>query len=1221
LLFFQSSLFAQSDSVLIKRDSIPVDSDSLEARIVLIGDAGKLNFGRQPVVDAARKFIPFDKKTTILFLGDNLYKTNLPEEYLPNYEEAKAVIDSQINIAEGTDTKVIFIPGNHDWMDGTGTPLENVRRQEAYIKNIGNENILYVPEDGCPGPVEYDITDDILLVLYDSQWFIQQGEKPGIESDCEYKTPEQFYAELEDIIDDNPQKLIVLAGHHTLKSYGIHGGYFTLKQYFFPFTDLNPKLWIPVPVLGIAYPIARAIFGSPEDLKYPAYQNMINQIEGITKNHKNIIFVAGHEHNLQLIKDSSNYYIVSGAGAKDTRISKNKKLIFGKESLGFATLKFYKNRDIAIDYYLVNKDTVIRKPFDLFNYSFVKDLTDSTKIPEAIPTRHFEDSVKVAVNPRYNEISGFHKLISGKNYRKAWAEPVNLKVFDIEKEMGGFKIKELGGGRQTKSLKIIDKLGREWSLRTVDKDPEGAVPEALKGTIAQSIVQDMISAQAPFGALVVPALAEAAKVPHPTPRYFFVPDDPAFGPYRQVFANKICMLEITIPVEGVTDTKSTTKVIDKMITDSKNHMDQEAVLNARLLDMVIGDWDRHFDQWKFATTDTGVGKLYYPLPKDRDQAFFNSEGLLAKAVSLAALPYLQGFKKNYPDIKWFNWEERDFDRIFMNNLDGHKWESAINNFQQNVSDTVIHQAVKNLPKEIYALHGPVIEEKLRSRRDLLTKKGMVYYRFLAHEVKVVGSNKDEFFRVSNWKDSLEVTVYKRKDHKDSSSLMYHRIFDRKDTKFINFYGLNGDDIFYVDSNVSSKIKLRIIGGQGNDTFNIKGDIGNKIYDYAPGNNVILNSRRTKNEMSASPYVNRYDITSFKYNTYRIPMLNLGYNVEDKLLVGIGYSLTTHSFRKEPYATYQKLSSLFSFSSKAYQLKYVGEFNQLLDNNDLVVHGQFYNPVLNNFYGLGNTTKNDRSKPLEFYHVRYKFVEAEVLLRKRYFNRDLMQVYIGPSFYNYWNRYEDNDNKILGNPLLSGLDSSRVFSRKTYLGGKAAVVINNLNNELMPTRGVIWNTEFSSMFGLTEASHQVTKLTSDFTVHASLRDPAKLVAVLRIGGGHIFNKDYEYFQALTLGNNNYLRGFRKNRFSGRSVMYQSTELQVKLFESTSYVFPGAVGLIGFYELGRVWVDNEDSKKWHHDFGGGLYYSPYNFALVSATIAHSPEGDLFNFSIGTKFNITF
>jgi hypothetical protein len=1196
-------------------------SDSIDARIILIGDAGKLNFGRQPVVDAARNLIPLNKKTTVLYLGDNDYKTGLPEDFLPEYEAAKAVLDSQIEIAKGTNAKVIFIPGNHDWTDGSVNGLENVKRQEAYINQLGNKNVLFFPSDGCVGPVEYDITDDVTLVMFDSQWFIQKGEKPGVESDCSSKTEEEFYDELDHILDKNKEKLVILAGHHTLKSYGIHGGYFTLKQHIFPFTDLNPNLWIPIPVIGSIYPIARGVFGVPEDLHYPAYENMINHIEKIVKPYPNVVFVAGHEHDLQLIKDSSAYYVVSGAGSKKTRVSNNKRVLYNAQSLGFAALEISKNKNVHIDFYTVNADTV-KHAFskNLLNFAYLKTKKDSTEIPETQPVVHFEDSVTVPINVRYSKVSGVHKIIAGKNYRKEWAMPVHLKVFRIDKEMGGFKIDELGGGRQTKSLKMEDKNGRKWVLRTVDKDPAGAVPPAFKGTIAQAIVQDMISAQSPYGPLVVPVLAEAVNVIHNKPVYYFVPDDPALGKYRQVFANKVCLLEPDNPVAKQTDTKSTQKVINKLISDSKDHVDQQAMLRSRLLDMVIGDWDRHFGQWDFGTTDTGVGKLYFPIPKDRDQAFFNSNGLLAKAVSLSAMPYLQGFKKNYPNLIWFNWEERDFDRFFMNNLDKEKWQSIIKEFQQNMNDSVIADAVKKLPPKIYAMNASVIAAKLKGRRDLLYSKGMKYYRFLSKEVNVVSSNKDEFFRVSNLPEGIEVKVFKRKDQNDSSTLMYDRKFDPKVTKFINLYGLNGDDIFYVDSNVNSKIKLRIIGGKGNDTFNIKGNIGNKIYDYSPDKNFIENGRRTKNEMSSSPYVNRYDVTSYKYNSYRIPMLNLGYNVEDNVLIGLGFSLKTFAFRKDPYATYQKLTTLYSFSTKAYQVKYDGEFNQLLHNNDLVIHTAFYNPVLNNFYGLGNATINDKNNHLEFYHVRYKYVAADVLWRKRYFN-NLLQLYVGPTYYHYWNKPEDNKNKILANPSLLGLDSSSIYNGKSYVGGKFAIVLNNLNSELLPTRGVIWNTELSSMVGTNENSHHISKITSDLAVYASLRDPAKLVAVLRFGAGHIFNDNFEYFQALTLGANNYLRGFRKNRFSGQSVMYQTTELRVKLFESKSYVVPGAVGLIGFNEVGRVWVKNETSRKWHDDFGGGLYYSPYNFALISATIAHSPEENLFNFSIGTKFNINF
>jgi len=63
------------------------------------------------------------------------------------------------------------------------------------------------------------------------------------------------------------------------------------------------------------------------------------------------------------------------------------------------------------------------------------------------------------------------------------------------------------------------------------------------------------------------------------------------------------------------------------------------------------------------------------------------------------------------------------------------------------------------------------------------------------------------------------------------------------------------------------------------------------------------------------------------------------------------------------------------------------------------------------------------------------------------------------------------------------------------------------------------------------------------------------------------------------------------------------------------------VIGFDDIGRVWVKNEDSKKWHNAYGAGFYFTPYEYVLISATVAFSKEENLFNFSVGTKFNITF
>jgi outer membrane protein assembly factor BamA len=184
-----------------------------------------------------------------------------------------------------------------------------------------------------------------------------------------------------------------------------------------------------------------------------------------------------------------------------------------------------------------------------------------------------------------------------------------------------------------------------------------------------------------------------------------------------------------------------------------------------------------------------------------------------------------------------------------------------------------------------------------------------------------------------------------------------------------------------------------------------------------------------------------------------------------------------------------------------------------------------------------------------------------------------------------------------------------------------VELDNLNNPIFPTRGIRWTNTFSMTQPLNRNSQAINKLESDMVVYASLKIPARIVGVIKLGGGHIFNDSIEYFQALSLGQNNVLRGFRKNRFSGHSVAYGSLELRIKVLEGKSYVLPGQVGVIAFNDIGRVWYRGEQSRKWHNVIGGGLYYNPFNLVIVSATIGVSPEETVFNFSIGTKFNLTF
>ena len=1194
-----------------------VAQDSLQARIILIGDAGQLTNGRHFVVSAAKRNIIFDKKTTIVFLGDNLYKTGLPDNTLPTYDIAKAPLDSQIQIAGKSDAKVYFVPGNHDWANGGTNGYESILRVQSYIDILGNNNVAMFPRDGCPGPVEVKISDDVTLVMMDSQWWLHEHDKPGIESDCPYKTKAEVLVQLDDILSKNSKKIVLLAMHHPFRSYSPHGGYFGIKQHIFPFTDAIPKLYFPLPVLGSIYPLTRAVFGTEQDLKHPLYQTMIYEISKVVKGHSNVIYVSGHDHSIQLIQDSNFNYIISGSGSKNTRISKGKNSLYATADNGFVTLEISKDKNVQAKVYVVNGDSS--------NMAYTKQILQFEKIPlpASDTTRHpdytFRDSVVISASDKYKDNIGFRKLFLGANYRKEWSTPVTFKEFNIRKEKGGLTIKSLGGGQQTKSLRLTDKSGAEWTLRTVDKDPEKALPENLRGTLAQGIVQDMISAAHPYAPVVVSELAKAAGIISAQPEFFFVPDDPALGEFRKTFANSVMMLENRDPGSGFVDTKSTNKVLNKILEDNDHHIDQEKVLNARLLDMLIADWDRHADQWKWGTSDTGKGKLYYPIPRDRDQAFFNSDGLLLGYLSRRVIPYLQGFKKNIKNINGLNYKERDFDRFFMNNLDEATWKRIAGNFKNKLTDEVIQSAVNKFPQAIAAIDSAVIGEKLRSRRDVLPEKALSYYKFISKIVTVPGSNKDEYFHVKKYEGGLQLTVYKRTDKTDSTTIMYNRLFDEKITKEIRLYGLNGDDKFEIDPDVKSKIKFRMIGGKGKDSFDLKGNTKNKIYDLSLEKNGVINMKGTKKKFSTDPTVNEYKQNEFEYTRIRFPQINLGYNGEDKILVGLGFSRRTYGFRKEPFSTDQKLSTLYAPVEGAYQVRYNAIFNKVIFGNDLLVHMQLVSPTLNNLFGLGNETVYNKNIDRKFYRVRYKYFETDLAIRKRLTN--VFSVSIGPSYYYYSSKYKDNAKRILGNPAAIGTDSISIYGEKQFLGGKARLDVSYINNEIFPTRGITWFNEVTVLRGFNANTHALTKITSNMTIYASLTDHSTLSAIFRAGGGHIFSKNYEYFQALSLGANNYLRGYRKDRFTGTSTAYANTELRLRLLKSKSYLLPGDIGLMGFYDVGRVWQRGEDSKKWHNAYGGGLYYIPYSLIMLSATMGFSPEDKVFNFSLGTKFKLNF
>lgn len=1188
---------------IAQTDSSASGSDSINQRIFLIGDAGDMNSTTHPVIDWLKKNVNWnDEKNSVIFLGDNVYPLGLPLEGDPTYPHSKAILDDQISLVKDKKAKAFFIPGNHDWRNGKLGGWEQAVNEVDYINSQQLKNVQAWPLNGCPGPIEVELSDKVVVVLIDSQWFLYLHDKPGPGSNCSSKTLDEFGTELGEIAASHPNQMLIIATHHALYSYGPHGGDYTWREHLFPFTAINPNLYIPLPIIGSVYPLARGVFGSVQDIPHPLYKTMINTIEGVMRKHPYSIAVAGHDHGLQFImrnslKDTLTY-VVSGSGSVLSRIKPGRYSKFSDANIGFSVIEVRKSGKTDVKFYNLSS-----KDFDDPTYTHALKTILPPPPPVIDTTRVILDSVVYKpANPNLKG-SGFSKFLIGENYREEWITPLRLHVLDMGTELGGLTPLKQGGGKQTKSLRVKDASGKEWALRSVQKYPEAAIPPDLRRTVVKDIVAEGISASYPYGALSMETFSKAAGVPYLRNRLAYIPDDPRLQRFRADFKNMSVLMEEREPV-GVKKTDNTDELILKIENDNDDHVDQHAVLKARLLDMFVMDFDRHEGQWLWATRDTGKGKIYYPIPKDRDQVFFTNQGLLPHiAANPALVPEIQGFRAHAKNIKTFNRAARNFDRSFLTELDQNEWEKSVDSFLSTMTDDVITKALRQQPDEIQNFSAPKIINTLKQRRKYFESEMMDYYRFISRIVTVVGTNQREQFRVTKSDDgSVHVVVNKIAKDSSLSSKIYDRVFDPKVTHELRIFGLKDDDRFIVEG-PGSPIRIRLIGGSGNDQF-INNGSGKKVlaYDASFEKNNFGGATDFKKIVKANPQVNSYSRLNFKYNLFK-PGLAFEYNIDDGLFIGPKLEYTKQGFRKEPYGMRQYFEGSAALKTGSLHFRYDADYIKAIGNADILIRSDFRAPVnVTNYFGLGNETKIDlENHKLSYYRARYNIINASAYLS--YQLQSWMRVNVGPSFQYFRLDTNQNINRFVTS-TSSGLDHSNIYTPHHYVGGDARIAINSRNNNIIPTRGLALDAGIRQLFGIDANTSRLTQVNIDMRIFMSLFELERLVLATRWGWAKNYGK-FEFPQAMYLGGTDNLRGYRKQRFAGRSILYNNTELRIRIANFNTYLFGGVFGVQVFNDVGRVFLDGEKSNKWHDGYGAGIWIAPIKRFVVTASIAHSEE----------------
>ena len=572
-------------------------------------------------------------------------------------------------------------------------------------------------------------------------------------------------------------------------------------------------------------------------------------------------------------------------------------------------------------------------------------------------------STVVTVAGEQYRAGAFHRWTLGRHYRDLWTTPIEVEVLDLSTFAGGITPLQRGGGRQTQSLRFLGSDGREYAFRSVDKDPSAVLDSILRETVVDDLVQDGISAAHPYGALVAAPLLDAVGVLHVDPVLRVMPDDPALGEFRAEFAGMLGLIEERpdenegerTVFEGTVRVISNERLTERIDRGPADRVDAHAYLTARVVDIFLGDWDRHRGQWRWATYDDDDDdeRSWLPVPTDRDQAFSKFDGVAPRILSLY-MPQFVRFEADYPNVERLHWNGRALDRQFLAGLERPVWDSIGASVQAKLTDDVIEEAVGRLPPEILAINGPELSGALKARRDNLTIPVENLYELLAKTVDLHATNASELVVIDRT-DPDFVTV-SLADSESADAPYLQRRFNRSETDEIRVYMKRRDDQVSIHGD-GGGITIRVIGGRGDDSFEVNDSRdGVHLYD-SRGDNTVSGSD--------APSLDARDFEEWVWSeedrdqprdwgSGTLPIFWSTFSTDLGLFLGGGIRREHYGFRKAPFSSGIDYKGGFSTKAKG-RAEIDGRLNRA--NSPVFTTFQLRYSTLDvlHFFGFGNDT--------------------------------------------------------------------------------------------------------------------------------------------------------------------------------------------------------------------------------------------------------------------------
>jgi len=1203
-----------SFETLAQQDS----TKELVQTIYIVGDCGELDNeikSENYVLDVLGVEISKDtNETSLVFLGDNIYPAGMSEVNSPYRSTAEVILNTQLKLSKEHKGTTYFIPGNHDWNFHKPGGRKAILRQEEYILEYAKkqqQDIKFYPKNACGDPKVVKINKDLVYFFLDSQWWVHDWSgEPDINNNCKVDSREELLVKIDELISKHKNDHIFLFIHHPTFTNGNHGGYFSAKQHIFPLSDYG--VWIPIPVLGSAYPFYRQVIGSEQDITHVLNQKLLYTISKMANFYKaKVTFVSGHEHGLQYFDTGDLKYIVSGSGGKVDYLRQGGKASYIHRGRGYVVVKTYTNGEAWAEYFTVNPEkgcqpclgyrTQLRKP---------KKGTENTS--EDYPSVIQKDTTFVS-NPEFGA-NGFERLFIGRKYRDFWTKELTLPTINLEESHGGLTPIKIGGGLSSNVLRLETKDKRQYSLRSMNKEFNRQIPREFRNLKIIDFAKDMNTSIYPFGTLTLPYLSKAANIYYTSPKLVFLKKQKAMNGYGEYIPEGLYSLEERPSGNwegyeafgGSTDIISYNKLIKKLKKKKNHHVDQSWALRSRLFDVFIHDWDRHEDQWRWAKFKKGEKTIYRPIPRDRDWAYFRFDGLIYYLISHIGVNKFQSMDDDMSNIIHQSHNARNFDRSFLNELTWNDWLKEINFLKENISPEVIREAFNNRSVQSSQEYNQEIQTLLIKRLDHLEKASRKYYEFLYKEVEIVGTDHKDHFHINIINaDTIEVShVIPRK--KGSSITRYRRKFSANITNEIRIYGLNDDDSFEIEGTENNRTKIRIVGGEDDDIVKNDSPIKPYIYDQTDG---ISFSGQAYDNTEEDHSVNKYDRLGYRYD-FGLPIVYFGRTIDDGWWFGGGYRWTNFGWRKEPYKSLQSMTfSMAPMGSEALQFNYTGVFPELFGSFHFEPTADISFPRYENFFGYGNETINLR-KSTQFNWVRIQSASASPMFTRGI--PDRFTFGLGPHYETHNIvpvEYRVNDDSSLGVEL-----SDR--DRRHYFGLSSGLNAQFKDNLVNPTTGFQFDLNFKFIHEPFK-SENVFDFSTSIASYYQLSFAPKLILAHKLGykqaGG-----DLMFHQYADLGNSNNLRGFRNERFRGHKAFYHNIDLRLQLKEYENIWLPMDIGLATGYDYGRVWYNGESSGLWHYSLSMGPWFDILDRAVIHPYYSILPGEDPNTFTLRLGFN---